>query len=218
MQLRIKKNETVLFIGDSITDCGKSDVDSPLGNGYVKMFRDLMISREPSKNITILNKGIGGNRISDLQARWNDDVLCHQPDWLSIMIGVNDLSCRVIGGSAAPTINLFEQMYDDILSKAKERLPDCRILLLDPFFIATKEPHVSEYQDSMLKLIPSYITVVHKMSQKYKTLLVKTHDVFQKLLQYHKSEIFCPEPVHPNITGHLMIAEAVANSTPKRDR
>ena len=47
------------------------------------------------------------------------------------------------------------------------------------------------------------------MSRKYGTRLVQTHAIFQKLLKYHHPALFCPEPIHPFLAGHLVIAEAV---------
>ena len=91
MATQIKNGQKVLFIGDSITDCGRRDSQRPLGNGYVKLFADLMIIQEPAKQITIVNKGISGDNVVGLRNRWTDDVLRNQPDWLSIKIGINDL-------------------------------------------------------------------------------------------------------------------------------
>ncbi|MFC1461708.1 GDSL-type esterase/lipase family protein, partial [Verrucomicrobiota bacterium] len=91
MQVKLKKGEKILFIGNSITDCGRRDVAAPLGSGYVKFVSDMLIMREPEKRVTIINKGIGGDVVPGLLARWKDDVLRHRPDWLSIKIGINDL-------------------------------------------------------------------------------------------------------------------------------
>ncbi|MBN1348092.1 hypothetical protein JXJ21_01650 [candidate division KSB1 bacterium] len=84
MALQIESGQTILFIGDSITDCGRRATERPLGNGYVKLFADLVAIREPEKQITIINKGIGGDRVTGMQNRWTDDVMRHHPDWLSI--------------------------------------------------------------------------------------------------------------------------------------
>ena len=138
MPTKLKSGETILFIGDSITDCGRRGPFAPLGDGYVRMFADLLTLRESAKRVTVVNKGVSGNVVTQLQARWTDDVLRHRPDWL-----------------------------------------------------------------------PRYIATVHAMSRKHRTRLVKTHEMFRKLLRHHEADAFCPEPVHPNATGHRAIAEAV---------
>lgn len=86
-----QNNNTVLFIGDSITDAGRRAQAAPLGEGYVKLAIDLVTARYPARKIQFINKGIGGNTVRDLSSRWHDDVIRHRPDWLSIMIDINDL-------------------------------------------------------------------------------------------------------------------------------
>ena len=208
MPVKIKTGQTVVFIGDSITDCGRRGAERPLGRGYVMRFNDMLIAREPAKKITIINKGIGGDHVVGLRNRWHDDVLRFKPDWLSVKIGINDLHTALRQSPDAVTPEVYEEAYNDILSRTKAKLPKCRILLIDPFYISTERSKTS-FRRSVLDLIPTYIGTVHKMSRKYKTRLVRTHDIFQRLLKVHEPDTFCPEPVHPNITGHMVIANAV---------
>ncbi|MCD6404999.1 MAG: SGNH/GDSL hydrolase family protein [Planctomycetes bacterium] len=208
MPVKIRNNQTILFIGDSITDCGRRAAERPLGNGYVKIFADMVTVREPAKKITIINKGISGDRITGLRNRWSDDVLRHKPNWLSVKIGINDLHSVLLQREEPVTPELFREAYDDILSRTKRRLPRCRILLVDPFYLSIEKSR-SSFRKEVLDLLPQYLRVVHQMSTKYKTRLVRTHDLFQKLLRKHEADTFCAEPVHPNLTGHLAIAEAV---------
>ena len=97
MSMQIKNGQKVLFIGDSITDCGRRDAQRPLGAGYVKLFADMMIIRESAKRVEIINKGISGDNVVGLRNRWTDDVLRNRPDWLSIKIGINDLHGYLFG-------------------------------------------------------------------------------------------------------------------------
>ena len=89
--MKISDGQSILFIGDSITDCGRRTTERPLGNGYVKLFSNMLIVREHQKAITVINKGISGDVVTGLRNRWNDDVLRNKPDWLSIKIGINDI-------------------------------------------------------------------------------------------------------------------------------
>lgn len=208
MGLAIRNGESVLFIGDSITDCGRRGPDQPLGNGYVKIWADLVAIREPEKKIAIINKGIGGDRVTGLRDRWTDDVLRHRPHWLCVKIGINDLHSALRGDPDAVTPPVFRTAYDDILSRTRTALPHTQVLLIDPFFLSTDRAAAS-IRHEVLKLLPRYIDIVHAMSRKHHTRLVKTHEMFQRLLKHHDPDLFCPEPVHPNATGHLAIAEAV---------
>ena len=208
MPTKLKNGETLLFIGDSITDCGRRDAQhQPLGCGYVRMVADMLTIREPQKKITVVNRGIGGNNIGDLRSRWNDDVLEIKPDWLSIKIGINDLNQTLCKQQDFPPAR-YEEHFDFLLAETTRRLPDCRILLIDPFFMS-RDKIQDSYRAKVLKAIPDYIAAVHRMKRKYKTRLVKTHDMFQAQLKHHKLGVFSTEPVHPNSAGHLLIAEAV---------
>ena len=106
MKTKLKKGDTILFIGDSITDCGRRAEFSPLGNGYVKLFADMMTVREPAKRLTVINKGIGGDTVVGLRDRWSDDVLRHKPNWLSIKIGINDLHRTLVNTDPIPPADL----------------------------------------------------------------------------------------------------------------
>ena len=208
MAVKIQNAQKILFIGDSITDCGRRGPDSPLGNGYVKQFTDLVTIREPSKKIAVINKGIGGDVVTGLRDRWQDDVLRHRPDWLSVKIGINDMHRVLRQSPEAVPPALYREAYDDILSRTRKALPKCRFLLIDPFYMSTERSGTS-FRRAVLDLIPEYVAVVHAMSRKYRTRLVKTHAIFQNLLKVHEPDTFGAEPVHPNLTGHLVIAEAV---------
>lgn len=208
MLTRIQNGQKIVFIGDSITDCGRRGAERPLGVGYVKLFHDLMILREPEKRITFINKGIGGDTVVGLSNRWSDDVLRHKPDWLSIKIGINDLHGMLRDPQNGITPRRFGQEYKAILERTASQLPRCQILLIDPFYLSM-EKSPNSFRHKVLELLPEYLAVVHQMSRKFKTRLIRTHELFQGLLKYHDADIFCQEPVHPNLTGHLMIAEAV---------
>jgi lysophospholipase L1-like esterase len=140
--------------------------------------------------------------------------LCHRPDWLSVEIGINDLHYHLDGQFESVSPKLFEQVYEEILTRTKKRLPAYHLLLIDPFYIS-RESNKASIRWKVLQLLPEYIKVVHKMSQFHKTRLVRTHDIFQKCLETHDPDLFCPEPVHPNSTGHLVIANEIFSTLSK---
>jgi len=201
MDFKVKKGETFLCTGDSITDCGRRDVSAPLGNGYVKIFSDLILGAFPEREITVINKGISGNTVLDLRTRWEDDVVYHNPQWLSVLIGINDLH-RALGGEEAFNPQHFLENYSYILKQAKKKT-GCKIILLEPFYISTDR---TGWRGRILEFLQEYRKVVWHLSNEFKTGLVKLHDVFQSNLKYADADTFCPEPVHPNFTGHTVIA------------
>jgi lysophospholipase L1-like esterase len=207
VKTKLRNGDIILFIGDSITACGRRAEFSPLGNGYVKLFADLMTVRESSKTLTVINKGIGGDTVKGLRDRWSDDVLRNKPDWLSVNIGINDLHRTLMNNDPIPPAD-YEVAYETILERTAKDLPKCQLLLITPFYISIENDD-SSLRKQALELLPKYVSVVQRLSRKYKTRLVKTQEIFQKLLKHREADTFCPEPVHPNFTGHMVIADAV---------
>ncbi len=201
----IQDGQTVLMQGDSITDAGRRGDAAPYGRGYVSIFREMLTAFHPERKVTIINKGIGGDRTTGLKERWEDDVIRHQPDWLTLLIGINDLHSylRAPDDAAAVTPEVYAATYDWLLEQTTQRT-SARIVLLDPFYISINSQET--FRRRVLDLIPTYIDIVHQMAAKYDTLLVKTHDIFAEHLQHREAECFCPEPVHPNQAGHIVIA------------
>lgn len=205
--LWIEDGQQVLFIGDSITDCGRRGGEAPLGNGYVRIFTELVTARWPERRISYLNKGIGGHKITDLKERWRDDVLYHRPQVLSLKIGINDLHSHLRGGDGGVSPELFARTYAELMELTQREL-NCKVVLLTPFYISTDRSGQT-FRSQVLDLIPRYLDTVEKMSAQYHTRLVRLHERFQQQLKYRDADTFCPEPVHPNHTGHLVIAQAL---------
>jgi lysophospholipase L1-like esterase len=209
MPLKIQNGQKILFIGDSITDAGRRAAERPYGGGFVKIFRDMLIAREPGKQVEIINKGIGGNTVWQLRDRWTDDMLFFKPDYLVILIGINDLHQPLVHGTDKDEIfQKHKEAYDEILARTKKELPECKILLLEPFYMS-RDAASKSFRTEALELLQDYIAVTRKMSKKYKTGLIKTQELFQNVMKYYETDTICPEPVHPNSTGHLIIAEAI---------
>jgi lysophospholipase L1-like esterase len=205
MPFALKPKQTVLFIGDSITDCGRRAQSAPLGEGYVRQIRDLIAAKYPALDLNIINKGISGNTVRDLFNRWTDDCIRFQPDWLSIKIGINDIHrwLRKVEDQAV-TPEEFAELYDQILARVKKETK-AKIILVEPFYMSL-DAKGDSFRSLVLENLPSYMKTVTAMSRKYKTKIVHTHKAYQNLLKYVDPDQICNEPVHPNQSGHFVIA------------
>ncbi len=205
MPFAIKPNSTVLFTGDSITDAGRRDNHYPLGNGYVRMTVDLITARYPNHNLKFINTGISGNTVRDLYNRWTDDVIRHQPDWVSIMIGINDVHRwvnKVEGASVSP--EEYADLYPKILDRVKKETK-AKLVLIEPFYMSIDhEP--GSYRGNIFQKLKLYQSTAEKLARQHKAPYVRFHQMYQKLLKLHPSDRFCNEPVHPNLSGHLTMA------------
>lgn len=198
----------ILFQGDSITDAGRyTEVgtgvrDSSLGAGYVKLIANRLLCDSPEKNYEIINRGISGNRIVDLYARWKADCINLAPDILTILIGVND-TWHERGGQNGVEVPRYERFYRELIEWTLSALPNIKIILMTPFanpvndHIASFFPEVNERQE-----------VVEKLAKEFSLPCVKLHEDFEAANARAPMEYWTPDGVHPSGAGHQMIADA----------
>ena len=201
----------ILFQGDSITDCGRSRViDSNLGNGYVGE-----ISRRFKKmgiNHNIKNRGIGGNRVIDIYARWIEDTLCLDYDVLSILCGINDVGYQIRAGIGIDN-EKYEYIYDRMIYEALKKNPEAKIVLMTPFVLKVdlEQTNLSfsndiyEDFDVWEKAVNEKAEIVRKLAKKYNTYLVELNKAFKELEKEH--HLYSSDGVHPNVKGHKIIAD-----------
>jgi len=199
--------QTIVMVGDSITDCGRRAAQAPYGAGYVQQTIDLVTARYPERRLTFFNRGIGGNTVEDLRVRWHDDVLSLQPDWATILVGINDLHRTLSEAPTAVPPDRYAELYREVLELTKKN-GTTGLVLLDPFYIST-DTETGGHRSRVLSLLPEYIAVVESLAKEFDAVHIPTHALFQKQLQYRPAETFCPEPVHPNPHGHLVITHAL---------
>jgi acyl-CoA thioesterase-1 len=195
----IQPNSRVLFIGDSITDAGRdrSDPDA-LGAGYVaEVARSFGGS---SAGIRILNRGISGNRVKDLKARWQADCLDLKPDLLSIMIGVND-TWRRYDKFDPTTAEAFEADLDAILAQVTAELPDTRLVVLEPFLLPVSDAQALWHEDFDPKL-----AAVRHQAVKHSATLVPLDVVLTEAAAKSSAAALAHDGVHPTPEGHALIA------------
>ena len=127
-----------LFQGDSITDGNRGRNNDPnhiMGHGYAFSIASRVGAAFPQKNLSFYNRGISGNKITDLASRWQNDTLDIKPNVLSILIGVNDTD-SVVRQKEIITAEKFEREYRLLLKETKTKLPECLLVLCEPFILA----------------------------------------------------------------------------------
>jgi lysophospholipase L1-like esterase len=203
----LKNGDTFVMIGDSITDCGRRDVAAPYGDGYVALTVDMARAACPAGGFTIVNKGIGGDNTRGLLERWDDDVIRYDPAWVSILIGINDQHTYMGDPVNGISPKVYRECYDAFLARTKEKT-SARLIILDPFYISVAAAE-GTWRRKVLDLIPEYIAVCGEMAAKYDAAHIATHAIYQEHLKYRDAEAYCPEPVHPNRAGHVVMAAEI---------
>jgi lysophospholipase L1-like esterase len=95
-----------------------------LGTGYVSFVDSMLGAKLPEVPVRVLNTGISGNRVTDLEARWQSDVLDLEPDWLSVMIGINDVWRQFDGEPGMPQVGAeqYEKVYRGLFARSGGRI------------------------------------------------------------------------------------------------
>ena len=204
---------TVLFQGDSITDCGRAacggaGFDSKgLGPGYPGMIAARLACDRPGVEWDFINRGISGNRVVDLYARWKIDALNLKPDFLSILIGVNDTGHEKVlrNGVEVPR---YEQFYRMLLDWTLKELPNVKLVLLEPFvfpFGAVTPDWVDE--------IAQRGDVVRRIADDYQAVFIPVQSILNDALQKAPREHWLADGIHPMPAGHQLIADAWLKAT-----
>ncbi len=200
----IRAGQRVVFAGDSITDAER-ELYPPLGQGWVQRFVDIVRFHHPEREIEWINRGVGGDITRDLLARWERDVLAERPDWLTLMIGINDC-VGMMTWPAQEMVERYRAELDRLL--ATLRPLRTRLVLLDPFFVATPAGPwaATPEQLAVLRRLVSYQGVVADLAAAHGAIHLRTQRVFARQLDRRPPAALAPEPVHPNASGHLLIA------------
>jgi lysophospholipase L1-like esterase len=195
--------QKIVFIGDSITDCGRTAATPPYGAGYVSMVRNLLVARYPELHLTILNRGVSGNTVRDLAARWEKDVVAEQPDWLSIMIGINDCWRGFRPGREHEVVRRpeYEATLRHLLDRTRSAT-QARLILMQPYMI---EPNPLQ---PMRAEMDRYGEIVGTLAGAYGALLVRTQDAWNAALAHTQPADWAEDQIHATAPGHGVMALA----------
>ncbi|TYP76589.1 SGNH/GDSL hydrolase family protein [Paenibacillus methanolicus] len=210
--MRLAPKSKLVMIGDSITDCERArpygeGLFGAIGKGYVSLVDALLTAAYPELGIRVVNMGIGGNTVRDLKARWQTDVADLNPDWLSIMIGINDVWRQYdMPGQTEKHVYIeeYEETLEELVARTRPRLQG--LVLMTPFYIE------SNAADPMRRTMDRYGEVVKRIAAKHDALFVDTQAAFNQVLNHLYSATLAWDRVHPTMAGHAVIARAFLQS------
>jgi lysophospholipase L1-like esterase len=202
-----KKGKVVLFQGDSITDAGRNrDTKDPntagaLGNGYPLLIAAAVLAARPASGLAFFNRGISGNKVPDLQARWTADTIDVQPDVLSILIGVNDFWHKLDHGYNG-TVQDYEQQYTALLDETRKALPHVHLIVLEPFVLRTGAVDARWFPE-----FDQRRAAAARVARQLKATFVALQSVFDRHTRLAPPAYWAADGVHPTPAGHAVIAE-----------
>jgi lysophospholipase L1-like esterase len=196
----------VLFQGDSITDGGRGrnlDWNHVLGQDYAYLIASRLWYDNIDKQLQFFNRGISGNRVTDLLNRWEKDALEIKPDILNILVGVND-SLAAISGDKSFTIATYETDYRHLLNITQKALPGTKIVICEPFILPVGK--VKEHWQDWQKEVKPRQEVARKLAKEFDAVFIPLQDHFSQALQKAPADYWIWDGVHPMPAGHEMIA------------
>ena len=199
-----KTDSVVLFYGDSITDASRvREVPDHLGNGYPAKIAAQYRMLFPNDNVSFLNRGVSGDTSADLLRRYNRDVLAYKPDFISILIGINDTWHGWVEG-APVSEQTFEKNVHTLLEKLRCDLPDTKMMLMVPYLLSSDPQKASWHADFDPKA-----EVIRRLIGEYADYAIDLPLLFARQMEQGiPAEIISEDGVHPLDYGHSLIAEA----------
>lgn len=205
--------KTILFQGDSITDAGRyreSDHQTTsMGGGYPLLLKARLMTDYPSE-YNIINRGISGDRVVDIYARMLRDIVNLKPDYLSILVGVNDVWHGIGDNPDGVDAVKFEKIYDMLLSELRIRLSDCRFIILEPFVLPgpatvsdSSDPHRWE---TFSVEVPLRAAATQRVAERHKAAFVPLQSMFDERCKTAEPTHWLRDGVHPTEAGHECIA------------
>jgi lysophospholipase L1-like esterase len=208
-KIRLLKDQTILFQGDSITDAGRNKEDMSfnnpraLGTGYAMLAAAQLLEEFAGLNLKIYNKGISGNKVFQLAERWDKDCLDLKPDLLSILIGVNDFWHK-LNGTYKGTIEIYRNDYITLIDRTLNVLPDVTLVICEPYAV----PGVKAVDDKWYPEFYEYQKAAREIAAKFGAIFIPFQKIYDEALKEAPAAYWTGDGVHASFPGAQLMAEA----------
>ena len=192
----------ILFFGDSVTEANRDHANpNDLGSGFVKFAEGKLRLLFPETRMTFLNRGVGGEGVANLIERLQKDVIDEQPDFIVLLVGVNDVWWR-----ETPEDD-FRRDYSFLVSSLKAT--GAKVILLQPFVLPV---------DDMGRLRPrlnAFNKIVSKVAKEQDLTLIPMDEIFTGTSIDIPPTQFSIDGIHPTHRGHRYLADLVVKELKK---
>lgn len=209
--MKLQQGQTVLFIGDSVTDCDRAKTSNIYawaprchGESYVADVEAELLLSYTDLQIKILNRGISDNTIRDLKERWQTDVTDWNPDWVFVLIGINDVWKQFqYPNVAAQWVqpDEYESVYRELIEATKPKVK--QMVLMTPYYLDTNQ------KAPMRIRMTEFADIVRRLAREYNLPLVDLQAAWDELLERMYYQQIAADMVHPNHVGHVYIAKQI---------
>lgn len=197
----------IVFFGDSITGSDRNPAEkTDLGSGYVKIVAGKLRLLYPDQPPEIVNRGVGGDRTTDLLLRIDEDVIAEQPDCVVLQVGINDVWRRFTEGEATPT-EQFRENYEQLIAGIKET--GAKLILVQPYVLKMED------KQRFRPYVDAINAVIREIAEREKLPLVPMDEIFSGATIDIKPKEFSTDGVHPTHRGCRYIADFVIKELKK---
>ncbi len=214
----------VVFIGDSVTDGGwgrsggrpypsserdRDDLNHIFGHSYMIFCATEYLNRNPEAGYEFFNRGIGGDDLARIEARWDEDVLSLCPDVVSILVGTNDVHYCLENDTVLDAAD-WDKRYRALLDRTRAENPDVKYVLGIPFSMQSGRLGAApDYamRDSLTRVLAKH---VRSIAVDYNAAVVPYDSLFTSLLREHAEvapEYWIWDGIHPTAAAHRRMAE-----------
>jgi lysophospholipase L1-like esterase len=205
----LRKDATILFQGDSITDAGRdrrgegnANHSRAMGTGYPFLIGAELLRDHGKLGLKIHNRGISGNKVPDLDKRWDKDCLELKPAMLSILIGVNDIWHK-LAGRYKGTVEDYETGFTALLQRTRKTLPHVPIVVCEPFVL-----RCGAINDTWFPEFDQRRAAAKKVAKEAGTLWVPFQTMFDEAVAAGtQPSYWAGDGVHPSMAGHSLMAQ-----------
>ena len=200
--------DVILFQGDSITDSGREKKKQlannarSFGTGYANLAASWLLEEMAAESLSIFNRGISGNKVYQLDERWESDCIELLPNVLSILIGVNDY-WHFRSGKYDGSPEIYESDFRKLLTRTKVALPDVKLVICQPFILTG----TSAVDESWLEPFSAYQEIAAKMAREFGAVWVPFQEAFDKAIEISPATYWAADGVHPSMAGAQLMAE-----------
>jgi lysophospholipase L1-like esterase len=208
--IHLKPHDTIVFIGDSITAAERHrQAYRPLGFGYVHFAGNLLLARNPTLDLKIVNTGVSGDTILDVERRWQQDCIAQRPNIVSILVGINDVWRRTMESnlaSNAASPDRFELTYGQLLAQARDEC-SCQLVLMEPFMFC------GDRKNEVFRALLPYVEIVRLLAARHEAVLVSLQSQIDRQILETPARKWSEDTVHPYLWAHAWIAQQWLDAT-----
>ena len=203
----LEPGSVVLFQGDSITDAGRDKKGNgpnnwtALGRGYPCLLAGALLADHAGAKLSVYNRGISGNKVPDLAARWQEDALDLKPAVLSILVGVNDIWHK-LAGRYDGSVEDYETGYRELLKRTLKGLPGVRIVVCEPFVL-----RCGAVSDEWFPEFDQRRAAAKRVADELKLTFVGFQSMFDEASKLAPPAYWAGDGVHPTLAGHALMAK-----------